>query len=189
MIRHPKITVAIPVYNEEDVIPELIRRVTATLDALPGGPHQVIFVNDGSSDDSLTILKKAVTEDDRLVVVSFSRNFGQQPAYAAALEYVDGDAVVLMDGDLQDPPEKIKTLLEKYNEGFDVVYAIRVNRKENVVKRLCYNVFYRMIQRLSSTPLPLGSGDFNPQPTRGTIIGFRCRPSPILTRYPQLGRV
>ena len=84
MIRHPKITVAIPVYNEEDVIPELIRRVTATLDALPGGPHQVIFVNDGSSDDSLAILKKAVTEDDRLVVVSFSRNFGQQPAYAAA---------------------------------------------------------------------------------------------------------
>lgn len=161
MIKHPQITVAIPVYNEQDVIPELIRRVTATLDELPGGPHQIILVNDGSSDDSLAILKEAAAEDDRFVVISFSRNFGQQPAYAAALEYVEGDAVVLMDGDLQDPPEKIKALLGKYNEGFDVVYAIRVNRKESIVKRICYNVFYRMIQRLSSTPLPRDSGDFS----------------------------
>ncbi len=161
MTTHPKISVAIPIYNEQDVIPELIRRVTAALDNLPGGPHQIVFVDDGSSDDSLEILKNAANTDDRLLVVSFSRNFGQQPAYAAALEYVDGDAVVLMDGDLQDPPEQIKTLLNKFNDGYEVVYAVRVNRKEHILKRFCYNVFYRMIQRLSPTPLPRDSGDFS----------------------------
>ena len=161
MTHHPKISVAIPVFNEQAVIPELLKRVSEALDELPGGPHQVVLVDDGSSDDSLALLQEAALADDRLVVVSFSRNFGQQPAYAAALEYADGDAVVLMDGDLQDPPEQIKALLEKFNDGYDVVYAIRVNRKENVIKRLCYNVFYRMIQRLSSTPLPRDSGDFS----------------------------
>lgn len=157
----PKITVAIPVYNEQEVIPELVRRVSKVLDELPGGPHEVVLVDDGSSDNSLRLLQNAADQDDRLIVVSLSRNFGQQPAYAAALEYIDGDAVVLMDGDLQDPPEQIKTLLDKYNEGFDVVYAIRVNRKENLIKRTCYNMFYRMIQKLSSTPLPRDSGDFS----------------------------
>ncbi len=161
MTSHPKISIAIPVYNEQEVLPELIRRVTATLDALPGGPHQLVFVNDGSQDQSLEILKEAAAKDERIVVVSFSRNFGQQPAYAAALEYVDGDAVVLMDGDLQDPPEQIQTLLEKYNDGYEVVYAVRVNRKERLIKRACYNVFYRMIQKLSATPLPRDSGDFS----------------------------
>jgi len=161
MTTHPKISVAIPVYNEQDVLPELIRRVTAALDDLPGGPHQIVFVDDGSSDASLEILKDAANTDGRMVVVSFSRNFGQQPAYAAALEYVDGDAVVLMDGDLQDPPEQIKALLSKFNDGYEVVYAVRVNRKEHFLKRICYNVFYRMIQRLSSTPLPRDSGDFS----------------------------
>ena len=161
MTATPKLSVAIPVYNEQEVIPELLRRITSALDTLPGGPHQVVLVDDGSSDNSLEILQQAASEDERLVVVSFSRNFGQQPAYAAALEYVEGDAVIMMDGDLQDPPEQIATLLQKYNEGYDVVYAIRVNRKENFVKRICYNVFYRVIQRLSSTPLPRDSGDFS----------------------------
>ena len=94
-------------------------------------------------------------------MIKLSRNFGQQPAYAAALDYVTGDAVVLMDGDLQDPPEQIPRMLEKLNEGFDVVYAIRVKRKENFLKRTCYRLYYRLLKWLSRTPLPTDSGDFS----------------------------
>jgi len=161
MNKTPSLTVAIPVYNEQNVIEELIDRVSQVLDAIPGGPHQIVIVDDGSHDDTAKLLSQAVTADPRIVAVSFSRNFGQQPAYAAALEYADGDAVVLMDGDLQDPPEQIPALLARYNEGFDVVYAVRVNRKENILKRICYNLFYRLIKRLSNTTLPRDSGDFS----------------------------
>jgi len=161
MNKPPCLTVAIPVYNEQDVIEELIGRVTQVLDAIPGGPHQIVIVDDGSHDDTAKLLSQAVAGDPRIVAVSFSRNFGQQPAYAAALEYAEGDAVVLMDGDLQDPPEQIPALLARYNEGFDVVYAVRVNRKENILKRTCYNLFYRLIKRLSKTTLPRDSGDFS----------------------------
>jgi glycosyltransferase involved in cell wall biosynthesis len=161
MNKAPSLTVAIPVYNEQDVIEELIDRVSQVLDTIPGGPHQIVIVDDGSYDDTTQLLSQAVTADPRIVAVSFSRNFGQQPAYAAALEYAEGDAVVLMDGDLQDPPEQIPTLLARYNEGFDVVYAVRVNRKENILKRTCYNLFYRLIKRISKTTLPRDSGDFS----------------------------
>lgn len=161
MNKTPCLTVAIPVYNEQDVIEELINRVAQVLDAIPGGPHQIVIVDDGSHDDTAKLLSQAVAVDPRIVAVSFSRNFGQQPAYAAALEYAAGDAVVLMDGDLQDPPEQIPALLARYNEGFDVVYAVRVNRKENILKRTCYNLFYRLIKRLSKTTLPRDSGDFS----------------------------
>jgi len=157
----PRVSVAIPVYNEQEVIEELLERVSAVLDQLPSGPHQIVVVDDGSYDDTPNLLAQAARRDPRIVVVTFSRNFGQQPAYAAALEYADGDAIVLMDGDLQDPPEKIEALLDRYNEGFDVVYAVRVNRKENFIKRLCYSLFYRVIRQLSKTTLPRDSGDFS----------------------------
>ena len=129
--RHPSVSLAIPVYNEEAVVPELLRRTTAVLDNLPGGPHEIVFANDGGSDRNLEFLEKAAETDDRLVVVALSRNFGHQIAFTAALDHVKGDVAVLMDGDLQDPPEAIPQLVDAYQQGYDVVYVRRVNRKES----------------------------------------------------------
>ena len=157
----PRISVAIPVFNEEDTIPELVRRVGATLEGLPGGPHEILFVDDGSSDKTLSTLRAQAERDDRIVIVSLSRNFGHQAALTAALDTVTGDVAILMDGDLQDPPEVIPTFLSAYADGYDVVYAERVNRQEPWWLRLCYFVFYRLIARMSKLRLPLDSGDFS----------------------------
>ena len=127
----PRVSVAIPVYNEEAVLPELLRRTTAVLDSLPGGPHEIVLADDGSSDRTLELLEKAAETDDRLSVVALSRNFGHQTALTAALDYATGDVTILMDADLQDPPEAIPTLLDSYNQGYDVVYVRRVKRKES----------------------------------------------------------
>jgi polyisoprenyl-phosphate glycosyltransferase len=156
----PRVSLAIPVYNEEAVVPELIRRTTAVLDRLPGGPHEIILVDDGSSDRTLELLERSAANDPRIVVVALSRNFGHQTALAAGLDQVSGDVAVLLDGDLQDPPEAIPTLLEWYQQGYDVVYVRRVKRKEAWWLRFCYYLFYRLLAALSSVQLPLDSGDF-----------------------------
>lgn len=106
----PRVSVAVPVYNEEAVIPLLLQRITAVLDRLPGGPHELVLVDDGSSDRTLQLLLRAAEQDSRVAVVGLSRNFGHQTALVAGLDHVSGDAVVLMDGDLQDPPEAIPSL-------------------------------------------------------------------------------
>jgi len=156
----PCVSLAIPIYNEEAIVPELLRRTTAVLNDVPGGPHQIVFVDDGSSDHTMEILSQAARHDPRLLVVALSRNFGHQTALAAALDHVTGDVAVLMDGDLQDPPEAVPELLAHYQQGYDVVYVRRVNRKESWWLRLCYYLFYRLVATLSSTPLPLDAGDF-----------------------------
>jgi len=156
----PRISIAIPVYNEEAVLPELVRRVTAVLDTAPGGPHEIIFVDDGSSDRTLAMLERAAERDSRIVVVALSRNFGHQSALTAALDHVSGDVAILMDGDLQDPPEAVPTLLQWYDQGYDVVFVRRTDRKEAWWLRACYHVFYRAIAALSSLQLPLDAGDF-----------------------------
>lgn len=155
-----RLSVAIPVLNEEAVLPELLRRVCAVLDALPGGPHELVIVDDGSTDRSVPLLEKAVREDSRVRVVVFSRNFGQQAAFSAALAHVTGDAVVLMDGDLQDQPESIPEFLARHEQGYDVVYARRVRRKEGVLLRAAYWLSYRLIGRMSRIEMPLDAGDF-----------------------------
>ena len=160
MTRPLRVSIAIPVYNEEDAVPELLRRTGAVLDGLPGGPHELVLVDDGSSDRTVEMLEAAAERDSRLTVIALSRNFGHQTALAAALDHVSGDVTVLMDGDLQDPPEAIPTLIESYEQGNDVVYVRRVNRKESWWLRLCYYIFYRLLAALSSTQLPLDSGDF-----------------------------
>jgi len=160
MTEQPSVSVAIPVYNEEAVLPELLRRTRAVLDAIPGGPHQIVLVDDGSSDRTPELLEAAAGEDSRLLVVVLSRNFGHQTALGAALDQVSGDVVVLMDGDLQDPPEAVPVLLEAYRQGYDVVYAQRVGRKENWWLRACYYLFYRLLALLSPVQLPLDAGDF-----------------------------
>jgi dolichol-phosphate mannosyltransferase len=154
------LSVAIPIHNEESVLPELLQRLRAVLDRVPGGPHEIVFVDDGSTDRTFEMLAKAANEDTRIVVVSLSRNFGHQAAITAGLDHVTGDAAVVMDGDLQDVPEVIPQFVEKFQQGYDVVYAQRVRRKEPLALRICYFVFYRMMARLSDIRLPLDSGDF-----------------------------
>lgn len=120
----------------------------------------MVFVDDGSTDHSYELLAEAAREDSRIIAISRSRNFGHQAAITAGLDHVPGDAVVVMDGDLQDVPEVIPQFVDKFKEGFDVVYAQRVRRKEPLWLRICYFVFYRILARLSDIQLPLDSGDF-----------------------------
>ncbi len=160
MSTEPTVAVAIPVYNEAEVLPRLLTRLRAVLDAIGGGPHQIVFVDDGSSDTTLDLLEAAAREDSRVTVIALARNFGHQAALTAALDQVNGDVTIVMDADLQDPPEAIPTLLERHAQGFDVVYAQRVGRKESLPLRLSYLVFYRLIARLADVALPLDAGDF-----------------------------
>jgi polyisoprenyl-phosphate glycosyltransferase len=155
-----RLSVAIPIHNEESVLPELLTRLCAVLDGITGGPHEIVFVDDGSSDRTFAILEEAAGHDSRIIVLSLSRNFGHQPAITAALDHVTGDATVVMDGDLQDTPESIPGFVKKHLEGYDVVYARRVRRKDPWPLRLCYFFFYRLMASLSDIRLPLDSGDF-----------------------------
>lgn len=149
-----------PLFNEEQGVPELVRRIGDVLRMLPGGPHEMLFIDDGSSDRTFELLSEAARRDPRIVVISLSRNFGHQAALSAAIDHVTGDLVVLMDGDMQDPPEAIPSFLEEQKKGFDVVFARRVRRKEGWLLRLSYFAFYRLIAAVSNVRLPLDSGDF-----------------------------
>jgi len=156
----PAITVAVPLHNEETGLPELVRRVGLVLDQIPGGPHEMLFVDDGSSDRTMQLLEEFAGRDPRISVISLSRNFGHQAALTAALDHVSGDVTVVLDGDLQDPPETIPVLVEKFLEGYDVVYAQRLRRKEALWLRICFYLFYRFMSSLSDMNLPLDAGDF-----------------------------
>lgn len=155
-----RVSVAIPLHDEEAGVRELLSRLGAVLDRLPGGPHEIVLVDDGSRDSTLAIIQDAARHDSRLVVVGLSRNFGHQAALSAALDFTSGDVVVAMDGDLQDRPEVIPELLVKHGEGYDVVYVRRAKRKEGWLKRLSYFMAYRLIATLADTSLPLDVGDF-----------------------------
>ncbi len=156
----PSVSLAIPVYNEAGGLPHLFERLRSVLDQLPGSPHQIVFVDDGSADGSLGILEAEAARDPRILVVALSRNFGHQVALSAALDHVSGDVTVVMDADLQDEPEVIPRFVTEYRKGYDVVYARRGTRKEGLLLRLSYRVFYRLIAKLSAIDLPLDAGDF-----------------------------
>jgi dolichol-phosphate mannosyltransferase len=152
-------TIVIPLYNESETIPTLCRRVKEVIDSFDA-PAEVIMVDDGSMDGSAEILRDINHQDPRFKVVSFSRNFGHQIAISAGLDFASGNALMIIDGDLQDPPEVLPRFIAKWKEGFDVVYAIRTKRKEGFVKRISYSIFYRILRRLSYLDIPLDSGDF-----------------------------
>lgn len=153
------ISVVIPVYNEERTIPELHRRLTQAA-AGWSDEYEVIVVDDGSQDRSWELLRELHGRDPRWKVLALSRNFGHQAAISAGLCHARGDAVAILDGDLQDPPEEIARFLEKWRDGFQVVYAVRTKRKEGTLKRFCYGAFYRILRRIASTDIPLDAGDF-----------------------------
>jgi dolichol-phosphate mannosyltransferase len=155
-----RLSVAVPLYNEQTVIAELFRRTRGVLQNIEGGPHEMVFVDDGSSDGTLEILEAEATRDPRIVVVALSRNFGHQAALTAALDHCSGDAAVVMDADLQDAPEVIPRFVELFEQGYDVVYATRSRRKEAWWLRLSYFLFYRLLASLSELNLPLDAGDF-----------------------------
>jgi polyisoprenyl-phosphate glycosyltransferase len=176
----PTLSLVVPLYNEQSIIDELLRRSLAVLDGLPGGPHEMVLVDDGSSDQTWQFITAATAREPRVVGVSLSRNFGQQAAIGAALDHVRGDYVVVMDGDLQDPPEVIPQLLAEAQQGFDVVYVVRVKRKERLWLRLCYATFYRLIAALADLKLPVGAGDFAIMSRRVVDL---VRHSPERNRY------
>jgi glycosyltransferase involved in cell wall biosynthesis len=156
----PRVSLAIPVYNEREILPQLLQRTLGVLDKLPGGPHEVVLVDDGSRDGTRDMLVAAAAGDPRIVAVLLSRNFGHQVALTAAMDNVSGDVVVVMDGDLQDPPEIVPTLLAKYAEGYDVVYVKRGKRQEGWLLKFCYKSYYRLLSSMSEVRLPLDAGDF-----------------------------
>ena len=155
-----QLSIIIPIFNEEQILPELFLRVTDAAKSITFD-YELIFVNDGSKDKSIDILKQFSKEDENVKYIDFSRNFGHQIAVTAGLDYSSGQAVVIIDGDLQDPPELIPEMYEKYKEGYPVVYAKRKERKgETPFKKLTAKLFYRILQKLTSIDIPLDTGDF-----------------------------
>lgn len=155
-----KLTVVIPIYNEQENLAELFRRLRHVCDNLNGITCQVIYVNDGSQDNSMKIMLEQSQEDSRFTIIELSRNFGHQDAIAAGIGHADGDAVVLMDGDLQDPPEIIPDLLARWREGTQIVRAQRSSRKERGLRRVGFEIFYKLFSWISDFPIPPQAGIF-----------------------------
>ncbi len=155
-----KYSLVIPVYNEESTIPELYRRVSAVMNGLDD-TAETIFINDGSRDRTLILLRELHDRDDRVVYLSLARNFGHQIAVTAGLNYVRGKVIIVLDADLQDPPELIPEMLTLWQQGYHVVYAKRTKRaQESWFKRLCAYIFYRLLKQLASVDIPTDTGDF-----------------------------
>lgn len=156
----PVVSILAPVFNEEPVLPELYRRVREIMDGTPY-TWELLLVNDGSRDQSAAVIKELHEQDKRVKGISFSRNFGFQVAVSAGLDYARGQAVILADADLQDPPEVFPRMIEKWQEGYDVVYGVRSSREgESWFKILTAKLFYRLIYRITEVEIPLDTGDF-----------------------------
>ncbi|REJ44101.1 MAG: glycosyltransferase [Microcystis flos-aquae TF09] len=156
----PKYSLIIPIYNEEETIPELYRRVSDVMDSLDDSV-ELILINDGSRDCSLNLMRQLQERDARVCYISFARNFGHQAAVTAGLNFARGQVIVVLDADLQDPPELIPKMIESWQAGYHVVYAQRTKRKkESWFKRLTAYVFYRLLRRLADVDIPADTGDF-----------------------------
>jgi len=155
-----KLSIIIPCYNEEEVLNLLFERLEKVLPSLAIDDYEVIFINDGSTDKTATIIKGLIEKNNKYKALQFSRNFGYQPAVLAGLRNCSGDAATIIDADLQDPPELLNKFIEKYNQGYEVVYGVRKKRKGNVVKRFSYFVFYRLFRFLSEIDMPVDYGDY-----------------------------
>ncbi|NEQ38773.1 MAG: glycosyltransferase [Okeania sp. SIO3I5] len=167
-------SVVIPIFNEEEIIPELWRRLSDVLDKI-NSTTEVIFINDGSVDNSFELLKEISLKNPEVKILSFSRNFGHQCALSAGIDHANGKAVILMDGDLQDSPEAIISFSRLWQQGYDVVYAIRKKRKEKWLKRLAFKSFYYIQRKLSGIVTPMDAGIFSLM-DRKVILTLRQMP-------------
>ncbi len=156
----PRYTVIVPVFNEDEVVGECHRRLKAVMDTADG-PYELVFVDDGSVDATPSILRMLSERDPNVRVITFSRNFGHQIAITAGMHFARGDAIVVIDADLQDPPEVIPHMIAKWRDGFHVVYGKRTSRQgETVFKKLSARLFYRVLRRLTNVAIPVDVGDF-----------------------------
>jgi glycosyltransferase involved in cell wall biosynthesis len=155
------ITILIPAYNEEPVLPTLYTRLNSLANTLPGYDFEFLFVNDGSTDDTMNILKQLIAKDDRISYVNLSRNFGKEIAMIAGIDHVKSDAMVIIDADLQDPPELIPDMIKLWEQGYDDVYARRSKRLgESWLKKMTSSLFYKVLQRSTNIPIQRDTGDF-----------------------------
>jgi dolichol-phosphate mannosyltransferase len=156
----PTVGMVIPCYNEEDVIPQLVEEIKVFASKLDL-PCRFLFVDDGSRDRTVELISEACQGDSRFGYISFSRNFGHQTAVSAGLRHAEGDIVAVIDADLQDPPEVIVEMIRLWRQGYDVIYGVRRNRKEHVLLRVAYTLFYRLLKGIAHTEIPLDAGDFS----------------------------
>ena len=178
IIHNQKLSIVIPCYNEEAVIVETFRRLQDLSKQIIELELELelIFVDDGSNDETLSLLKNFAKFDKRVKVISLTRNFGHQIAVTAGIDLANGDAVVLIDADLQDPPEVIGQMIEKWKQGYDVVYGLRSERSgESTFKIFSAYCFYRLLNKLSDTPIPVDAGDFRLMSQRVVNV-LRCMP-------------
>lgn len=159
-MKKQKLSAIIACYRDEQSIPVMYQRLSAVFKAL-GVNYEIIFVNDGSPDDTEEVLRKLVEKDEHVIAINHARNFSSQMAFTSGMNISTGDAVIFMDGDLQDPPELIKAFFEKYQKGYDVVYGTRIKRDEVWYMQLLYKLFYRFFKKLSYLNMPLDAGDFS----------------------------
>lgn len=164
---NPTISIVAPLYNESETLPQLVERLNALMEAWVLNPNtqnmpiEVVLVNDGSRDNTAELMQQLALSDARYHCVFLARNYGHQIALSAGLSKARGtEGVMVIDGDLQDPPELLPDFYEKYREGYDVIYAIRQKRKENMLKKAAYRLFYRLLKSISYIDIPLDSGDF-----------------------------
>ena len=156
-----KISVVVPMYYEEEVVNVCYNELKRVLSKIRGYEYEIIFVNDGRQDRTLELLEKIGKKNDRVKIISFSRNFGHQAAVSAGLKYVSGDAIVIIDADLQDPPSLIPKMLKLWENGYEVIYGKRKSRDgESVFKLFTAKMFYKILNNLSSVPIPRDTGDF-----------------------------
>lgn len=172
----PLLSIVIPCYNEEEVLSETISQLDKFCNQLADLSVEMIFVDDGSKDKTRKILKDYAIQNDKVRIIGFSRNFGHQIAVTAGIDASNGDAVVLIDADLQDPPEVIHEMVEKWRDGYDVVYGTRTERPgESAFKLSTARAFYRLLNRVSDVPIPLDTGDFRLM-SRVVVDALRAMP-------------
>lgn len=154
-----KYSLIVPVYNEEENLLQLYERLKKTMNKL-GKNYEIIFIDDGSADHTISLLFSLHEKDPRVKIIHFSRNFGHQAAVSAGLQHCSGNYTAILDADLQDPPEILPLFFSKLDEGYDTVYAVRKKRKESFIKRTAYSLFYKLLKTVASIDIPLDSGDF-----------------------------
>lgn len=165
------VSLVVPVFNESEVIGTFYERARAALSAIPGMDYEMLFVDDGCRDDSYEQLVRFADRDPRVRVLKFSRNFGHQIAITAGLDHARGDCVVVIDADLQDPPEVIQSMVDQWRQGFDVVYGVRAERDgEKAMKLMTASAFYRLLGRLTNIQIPANVGDFRLMRDRKSVV-------------------